>query len=144
MPIPLELRLIIRQRDRYQCAYCLTTEQNCGLRMHIDHILPEVLDGQTTVENLCLACFSCNTHKGAKQVGVDVLTGDAVMLFNPVVQRWSEHFRWDESKTFIVGQTPCGRATIDVLQMNNPTIVQARRRWVSAGWHPPENESVDS
>jgi hypothetical protein len=24
------------------------------------------------------------------------------------------------------------------LQMNNPTVVRARRRWVSAGWHPPD------
>jgi len=30
-----------------------------------------------------------------------------------------------------------GRATIDALKMSNPTVVNARRRWVSAGWHPP-------
>jgi hypothetical protein len=36
-----------------------------------------------------------------------------------------------------MGLTPTGRATIVTLQMNNPAIVRARRRWVSAGWHPP-------
>jgi len=32
----------------------------------------------------------------------------------------------------------CERATVEALQMNNPTVVRARRRWASAGWHPPE------
>jgi hypothetical protein len=28
--------------------------------------------------------------------------------------------------------------TAVVLNMNNAVIVDARRRWASAGWHPPE------
>ncbi|RLT34340.1 MAG: HNH endonuclease, partial [Chloroflexi bacterium] len=31
----------------------------------------------------------------------------------------------------------CGRATVEALQMNNQTVVKARRRWVIGGWHPP-------
>jgi len=37
----------------------------------------------------------------------------------------------------VVGLTAIGRATIVALKMNNEVIVDARRRWVSAGWHPP-------
>jgi hypothetical protein len=105
--------------------------------MHIDHIVPETAGGLTSPENLCLACFSCNVFKGAQQHGVDALTGETVPLFHPLRQRWRDHFTWDESKTHIIGLTACGRATVEALHMNNPTVVRARRRWVSAGWHPP-------
>lgn len=138
MVISPTLRHLIAERDKARCAYCLTTEENCGLRMHIDHIVPEVVGGPTTPDNLCLACFSCNVSKGTQQTGVDPLSKQTVPLFHPLRQRWRDHFGWDESKTQIIGLTPCGRATVITLQVNNPTIVSARRRWVSAGWHPPE------
>jgi len=85
-----------------------------------------------------LACFSCNVYKGAKQTWNDPLTQNAASLFHPLRQNWNEHFAWDESKTKITGLTSCGRATVEALKMNNPTVVNARRRWVSAGWHPPD------
>ena len=53
-------------------------------------------------------------------------------------EHWTEHFTWSENGTRIQGKTPTGRATVLALKMNNPTVVFARRRWVSAGWHPPE------
>jgi len=139
MPIPAALRRLVAARDQQRCAYCLTTEENCGLQMHIDHIIPEKAGGPTTADNLCLACFSCNVHKSAQQAAVDPLTGETVRLFHPLRQRWRDHFAWDESQTHIVGLTPDSRATVIALRLNNPTIVRARRRWVSAGWHPPED-----
>lgn len=138
MPISPTLRSRIAERDHDRCAYCLTTEENCGLRMHVDHIVPEVAGGLTVPENLCLACFACNVFKGAQQQGVDSLTEETVSLFHPVHQRWRDHFTWDESKTHIIGLTASGRVTITALNMNNPTVVRARHRWVSAGWHPPD------
>ena len=138
MPVSSELRTQIESRDRKRCQYCLTSEDNCGLRMHIDHIIPESAGGATVPDNLCLACFSCNVHKGARQTWRDPQTRETVRLFHPLRHNWNEHFHWDESKTRIIGQTPCGRATAEALKMNNPTMVNARRRWVSAGWHPPE------
>jgi hypothetical protein len=59
-----------------------------------------------------------------------------VQLFNPRAQEWSDHFNWDASATRIIGLTAVGRATIIALNMNNEVIVDARRRWVSVGWHP--------
>lgn len=139
MSVNSELREKIEQRDKKCCQYCFTTEDNCGLKMHIDHIIPQSLGGGTIPENLCLACFSCNVYKGAKQTWKDPKTQKSVPLFNPLQQNWSEHFDWDESKTKITGLSSCGRATIDALKMNNPTVVNARKRWVSAGWHPPKD-----
>ena len=40
-------------------------------------------------------------------------------------------------ETQISGITSVGRATIEALQMNNEYVVEARRFWVFAGWHPP-------
>lgn len=139
MSLPLELRSLIAQRDQGRCAYCMTAEQNCGFSMHIDHIDPESVGGSSTAENLCLACFSCNTYKGTKQAWSDPLTNAEVRLFHPLRQQWHDHFQWDVSGTLILGRTACGRATVAALRMNHPTIVFARRRWVAAGWHPPKD-----
>jgi hypothetical protein len=108
IPISPALRTLLAQRDKRRCAYCLRTEENCGLRMHVDHIIPETAGGPTIEENLCLACFSCNTAKAAQQTAVDPHTGATVSLFHPLRQRWSEHSSWDESQTLIIGITPCG------------------------------------
>ncbi|QTA77866.1 HNH endonuclease domain-containing protein [Desulfonema limicola] len=138
MSINSELRTLLEKRDKRRCLYCLTTEDNCGLRMHVDHIIPVSVGGNTIPENLCLACFSCNVYKSAKQVWKDPLTQEIVTLFHPLKQNWIEHFTWDETKTKITGLSSCGRATIEALKMNNSTVVNARKRWVSAGWHPPD------
>lgn len=137
MSVPMVLRDLIAKRDKNRCAYCLTAEENCGLRMHVDHIIPEMAGGPTTPDNLCLVCFSCTVYKGAQQNGIDPITRETVHLFHPLQQQWQDHFSWDESKTQVVDLTPLGRAAVVALQMNNPTIIPARRRWVSAGWHPP-------
>lgn len=137
MAISAALREIIIERDKHRCRYCLTSEYNCGLQMHVDHIIPEAKGGSSKPDNLCAACFSCNTHKQAKSQAVDPLTGLTSALFHPLQQNWPEHFAWDEMKTRVIGLTACGRATIEALAMNNQTVVRARRRWVEGGWHPP-------
>jgi hypothetical protein len=43
--------------------------------------------------------------------------------------------------TEIVGMTAIGRATCLALNMNNSLIVEARRRWVAVGWHPPPEDA---
>ena len=56
------------------------------------------------------------------------------------VRQRARHRRgWSEDGTEIIGKTPCGRAPIAALKMNNVEIVVARRLWVSAGWCPPND-----
>jgi len=62
-------------------------------------------------------------------------------LFHPRQDRWLEHFRWDETGIHLLGLTPTGRATIVALNMNNEVVVTARQRWVSVGWHPPDEST---
>lgn len=137
MPIGVVLRRNVLERDRYRCVYCRTTQDNSGQQLQIDHILPVADGGATSFENLCACCISCNSHKWARRRGVDLLSGELVPLYHPLQQIWAEHFAWNESGTVILGLSSTGRATINALQMNNDTVVRARRRWVEAGWHPP-------
>ena len=101
------------------------------MRMTVDHIIPSAAGGTTTEDNLWLACRHCNEFKGVQTEARDPQTGEAVNLFNPRKQIWQEHFGWSENGTEIIGKTPCGRATVSALKMDNPKIVVARRMWVS-------------
>lgn len=134
--IPTALREQVILRASGRCEYC-QTPQAIVIEMQIDHIQPESADGLTELHNLCLACISCNQHKGDNQTGIDPQTNNSMPLFNPRVQNWSAHFVWDSSGTTLIGLTEIGRATIDRLKINRAVVVQARERWVRAGWHPP-------
>jgi hypothetical protein len=137
--ISQSLKNQIQQIDRYRCCYCLTSEANSGIPMTFDHIYPVSKCGETTFENLCLACRSCNEFKGILTEYLDSVTNKNYPLFNPRLQQWSEHFCWSLDATKIEGLTPIGRATLLALKMNNSVIVAARKRWVIAGWHPPSD-----
>ena len=58
-------------------------------------VVPVVAGGQSTSENLALACVSCSLRKGARLVTVDPYTGEEVVLFDPRRDAWRLHFRWD-------------------------------------------------
>jgi hypothetical protein len=108
-----------------------------GIRLHVEHIIPKDAGGLTSEENLCLACQSCNRSKWYNTHARDPISTQIVPLFNPNTQNWFEHFRWSEDGARIIGLTPCGRATVIALQLNNPYMVRAREFWVKAGEHPP-------
>jgi len=129
------IRQQVYERADGCCEYCQTCEINTGQTMHVDHIDP---DSGDILENLCLACWNCNTSKHTATVGIDPITRTEVTLFNPRVQVWHEHFEWTEQSTILLGLTPCGRTTIERLKINRSTIVAARKRWVNAGYHPPD------
>ncbi len=135
--IPRELRQLVAEQARYRCGYCQTQEAVIGSSMEMDHIVPEALGGATTEENLWLACSLCNSFKGVRITALDPGTGEIVALFNPRTQPWREHFAWEGKGTLVVGRTPIGRATVIALRLNRASLVEARERWVKAGWHPP-------
>jgi len=135
--IPKGLRDLVARTARHRCGYCLTQEAVVGTPMVIDHIIPESLGGPTEEANLWLACLLCNAHKSDRITALDANTGETLRLFNPRQQTWVEHFEWTPEGDRIVGRTPIGRATVIALQLNRPSLVRARRAWVSVGWHPP-------
>jgi D-arabinose 1-dehydrogenase-like Zn-dependent alcohol dehydrogenase len=131
------IREFVRSRAKTRCEYCQTAQEISGAQMHIEHIIPLSQSGTSEKENLCLSCAWCNSHKWVKSEAVDPLTDEMIPLYNPRTQEWQEHFRWSNDGVTIIGITAIGRATVDVLKMNNEYIVTARRHWVEAGWHPP-------
>ncbi|MBC6473749.1 MAG: hypothetical protein GDA48_13800 [Hormoscilla sp. GM102CHS1] len=68
----------------------------------------------------------------------DPQTGEEIALFNPRKQNWTEHFNWSEDLIQLIGQTPCGRATIEALALNRPGVVNLRQLLLLAGLHPPD------
>ena len=104
--------------------------------LEIDHIIPKAKGGTDDESNLWLACRLCNNYKGTQTKAKDSQTNEIINLFNPRQQKWSDHFQWSKDGTEIIGKTPCGRATVIALQLNNLIAVTVRKQWVSAGWHP--------
>lgn len=133
-----DLRRQVAQDAGHRCGYCLSSEILVGISLSIDHIIPISADGPTTRDNLWLACRPCNEFKGDQTTAQDLETGETAPLFNPRTQDWRTHFAWSEDQTRVVGLTSTGRATVTALQLNRPLLVNARRRWVMVGWHPPQ------
>jgi hypothetical protein len=106
--------------------------------LEIEHIIPKASGGSDEEANLWLACRLCNCFKSDQIRAVDPQTGQATALFNPRSQIWREHFAWSDDGTQILGRSPCGRATVAALRLNNLVAITVRRYWVQAGWRPPE------
>lgn len=138
MSISDEQRERIRKQAGDRCGYCQSSQRYVFGPLEIDHLTPTARGGTDDEENLWLACRMCNGFKSDHTHGRDPVTGEEIRLFNPRTQRWTEHFAWSEDGTQIVGLTPCGRATVVMLQLNNVIAVMVRREWVAAGWHPPK------
>ena len=138
-PCALRQRVIAESGNGW--VYCHSLTSITGARPVIDHIIPEAAGGQTVWDNLCLACHSGHECKGAYMAAQDPLTGERVHLFHPRLQVWSAHCCWSEDGSQILGLTPAGRATVAALNMNHPTLVEARRRWTRVGGHPPEDDT---
>lgn len=63
---------------------------------------------------------------------IDPDSGVETALFNPRTQNWTDHFRWNDENTRLIGLSAVGRATVSRLRMNRSGAVRARQRWVDA------------
>ena|SRR6516225_10075209 len=118
------------------CEYCLLPQAFSTLPHEIDHIRARKHHGRATLSNLCLACAACNAFKGPNVAGYDPDTGELVPLFDPRNDKWSTHFTWSGAR--LVGTTPVGRSTIDVLRINASERVQHRAMLMALGVFPPK------
>ncbi|MEK7833254.1 MAG: HNH endonuclease [Acidobacteriota bacterium] len=109
--------------------------------MHSLHILPETRGGETTADNLALACQGCNNKKYNKTQAIDPVSGEAAPLFHPRKDDRSEHFAWSPNCLELIGLTPIGRATIAALDLNRPGVINLRRSLFRDGLHPPAHRS---
>ncbi|MCU0705649.1 MAG: HNH endonuclease [Fimbriiglobus sp.] len=133
IPRTLADEVVLRAAGR--CEYCQLSQLGQEATFHIDHVLPRAAGGPTEGENLALACVSCSLRKWARRTATDPETGEDVSLFNPRIDRWGDHFRWQNA--IVVPLTATGRATAAALAMNRPLIVAIRLEEMERGRHPP-------
>ncbi len=103
----------------------------------MEHIIPLSKGGRADTTNLALACGGCNSYKNNKTEWYDPYDRNHLSLFNPRVEKWLHHFKWSEDYNLILGLTPTGRATIDLLKMNRVELVNLRNALRLIGKHPP-------
>ena len=105
------------------------------LRHQIDHIIARQHGGSEDASNLALCCVHCNLHKGPNVAGIDSITQEVVRLYHPRRDKWREHFAWRGA--VLIGLTSVGRATIQVLAVNDPNTIAVREALVTEGRFPP-------
>ena len=124
-------REIVRRRASERCEYCRLHQQYSELVHHVEHIVAKQHGGSDHPENLALACHRCNLHKGPNLTGIDPLTKRVVSLFHPRRDLWEEHFVFQGPLTS--GTSPAGRATVEVLAMNDARRLEIRKEILKHG-----------
>lgn len=113
-----KLRQFVRTRTGQRCEYCRVPQEFSELRFHIEHIIPRQHGGTDHADNLALACPNCNFQKGSNLTAIDPVGREIVPLFHPRRDSWFDHFLYQEAH--VGGLTPTGRATVSLLEMNDP------------------------
>ncbi|MBI4491199.1 MAG: HNH endonuclease [Chloroflexi bacterium] len=129
--MPHRLYAEVARRARHRCEYCRAPEAVFNLEFEVEHVVPQARGGTGQLDNLALACRSCNLRKGVVQRARDPETGQLVPLFNPRTDVWGEHLQINLETFEIEGLTPTGRAVVQRLGMNRRPALQARRLWVA-------------
>jgi hypothetical protein len=119
------LRQYVRDRPGNQCEYCHVPDSAAlAAAFHVEHVIAKQHRGGDGPENRWWSCHRCNLKKGPNLSGRDPQTGNVVVLFHPRRQRWRRHFQWEGA--MLVGRTKTGRATVAVLDMNEPYRIALR------------------
>ncbi len=126
---------MVAERAGARCEYCRAPEQVFNFAFEVEHILPRVAGGDDSLENLALACESCNKHKSDAITGRDELEAQTVPLFHPRRDRWNEHFAYESESGLIHGLTATGRATVARLKLNSGFQIRARQHWTRLGFY---------
>ena len=61
----------VARRARNRCEYCHAPATAFNFALEVDHIVPASQGGGDAMENLALACRSCNAFKATRQTGTD-------------------------------------------------------------------------
>jgi len=135
--IAVNLRDFVRKRGNGHCEYCRIPESFSPQPFCFEHILPKIIGGPTTEDNLALSCQGCNSFKAARTEFEDEITQLKVKLFNPRNSRWQDHFTWNEDFTAVIGISAEGRVTVKCLRLNRLGLRNLRRVLYENGSHPP-------
>lgn len=123
--ISKELRELVVNRANNCCEYCRLSQEDYPFSFHIEHIRAEKHGGETTSENLCLSCPTCNAFKGSDLTSFDEETEQIVRLFNPRTDSWDENF--DTENGIIFAKTAIARVTVFLLRFNTQRRIKERK-----------------
>jgi HNH endonuclease len=132
--IPAPLRRQVIERASNQCEYCLLPASAAFFPHEVDHVVAVKHGGLTSADNLAYACWRCNRHKGTDLGSFDPATQQFSLLFNPRTHAWSAHFVLQGAQ--LLGITPEGRTTIQLLQLNREERIVERQRLIETGQYP--------
>jgi len=134
-----EQRQQVIERARGCCEYCRSQAAYYATQpFSVEHIVPRARGGTPSLDDLALACQGCNNHKYDKMEAPDPVSRALVPLYHPRQHPWKNRFAWSDDFTLIVGITPTGRATVDLLLLNREGVVNLRRLLYLHGEHPPQ------
>lgn len=125
MSVSSDARELVQRRAQRACEYCRVPQSASILPHQVDHIIGRQHHGTDDADNLCLCCVRCNLKKGPNIASVDPATGLLVALYNPRRHAWREHFSPEPDGT-VKGLTSEGRATVELLDMNDSDRVRLR------------------
>lgn len=140
--IPKDIQTQVRQRANGLCEYCHASEKWQYVEFTIEHVIPLNKNGGETVDNLALACFHCNRKKSDKIIAIDLESGIEVLLFNPRIDSWSQHFIWSADTLYIIALTPIGKVTVATLALNRERVINIRAGDKMIGRHPPVDDPI--
>lgn len=135
MKVPREAKDLVQRRSQGACEYCRLPQDASILPHQVDHIIGRQHQGSDELDNLCLCCIRCNLKKGPNIASVEPGTDRIVPLFHPRRHAWREHFSMDANGR-LHGLTPEGRATVQLLDVNDRPRVQLRALLLRRGWRP--------
>jgi HNH endonuclease len=130
-----DTRELVQRRAQGACEYCRLPQEASVLPHQIDHIIGKQHRGSDEVANLCLCCIRCNLKKGPNIASIDPETGVVVSLHHPRHSSWRDNFSLAAEGT-ITGLTAAGRATVELLEMNDGERMRLRALLLRRGRYP--------
>lgn len=121
-------------------AECQAQDWDTTASCHIEHLLPQArkVPGEDIDYRNMVACYPPSRSRIACEFGAqakgdfDPMVGAFVSPLSPKVER---HFEFD-ARGGITGRTPEGSATIQVLKLNHPALVNDRAAVIRGALHP--------
>jgi hypothetical protein len=127
----------VRSRANGCCEYCFSQFKYSPDPFSVEHIIPVSKGGSDEMDNLAYSCQGCNNKKYNHIQFKDLITGAFANLYNPRLDVWEEHFRWNEDFSLILGISPTGRATVSLLDLNREGVTNLRALLYLIAQHPP-------
>lgn len=137
--LPEALRNQVSERANHCCEYCLIPEMFLATSFHIDHVRSLKHKGNSHIDNLAYACPHYNQHKGSDVGTFAEEDGETlVRFFNPRKDDWHDHFELDSGE--IIPKSTIGKATVSILNINQPERVILRNELSRIGQYPKQRK----